>query len=255
MWQKIKNALVVFLPSSARTSLRLAFQVLTGTKVTYHQDGLVSLHNSDFLKDEKFIRAYEGAVKLKLYVDPYMHWRAHTVCWAASHAKQIGGDFVECGVYRGFLSKIVTDYIGFASMPCTFYLLDTYEGFAGECITPAERKKGLKAGGYASSYDLVRSVFGGLKNVKIIKGAVPGTLKQVKSRRVAYLHIDMNCVMPEIAAAEFFWGRMAPGGIIVLDDYGFRGHQEQKSAFDSFARKKKVQILSLPTGQGLILKP
>jgi hypothetical protein len=242
------------MPANERTKLRLMAQMLLGN-VNYHQDGLITLHNSEFMDDPKFARSYSRAVRLGLYVDPFMHWRAHTVCWAAAHAKRIGGDFVECGVFKGFLSRIVVDYIDFAHVPHNFYLMDTYEGFADEAITEAERAGGLTAGRYESSYDIVRYVFAHLKNVKIIKGAIPGTLKQVKSRRIAYLHIDMNCTIPEIAAAEYFWGRLARGAIMILDDYGFKGHEEQKKAFDRFARRKKVQILSLPTGQGMIIKP
>ena len=255
MLSSAKRYLVRFLPDGTRTKLRLGKQILTGTKVTYHQDGLISLHNNDFMHDEKFIRCYDSAVKLKLYVDPYMHWRAHVICWAASHAKRIGGDFVECGVFKGFLSKIVVEYVDFAHMPSKFYLMDTYEGFADKCLTETERAGGRRAGGYEPTYNLVRRVFGHLKNVRIIKGAIPGTLKEVESKRVAYLHIDMNCTMPEIAAAEFFWDKIPRGGVIILDDYGFAGHIEQKKAFDSFAKRKNVPILSLPTGQGLILKP
>jgi len=43
----------------------------------------------------------------------------------------------------------------------------------------------------------------------------------------------------------------------VLDDYGYGGDSYifQKHAWDDFAYKKRVQVLSLPTGQGLIFKP
>jgi hypothetical protein len=65
----------------------------------------------------------------------------------------------------------------------------------------------------------------------------------------------MNCAAPEVAAARHFWPKMSPGGMIVLDDYGFTVHVEQRRAFDSFAAEQGVPLLALPTGQGLILKP
>ena len=46
-----------------------------------------------------------------------------------------------------------------------------------------------------------------------------------------------------------------PGGIILLDDYGWRDHEAQKSGWDEFARDRGVQILTMPTGQGLLIKP
>jgi len=42
---------------------------------------------------------------------------------------------------------------------------------------------------------------------------------------------------------------------MILDDYGHVGYEEQRCAFDKFAEEKNVDILCLPTGQGLILKP
>jgi hypothetical protein len=41
---------------------------------------------------------------------------------------------------------------------------------------------------------------------------------------------------------------------MILDDYGNPLHCEQQKAFDDFARDRNVQVLALPTGQGLIFK-
>ena len=79
-------------------------------------------------------------------------------------------------------------------------------------------------------------------------------MTQVASDKIAYLSIDMNCMEPEIAAAEFFWDRMVRGGLMILDDYGWARHVAQKQAFDSFAAARGTTVLSLPTGQGLLLK-
>ena len=52
-----------------------------------------------------------------------------------------------------------------------------------------------------------------------------------------------------------FWPRLVPGAAVVLDDYAFHGYHPQKQAMDDFARIHEVEIASLPTGQGLLLKP
>ncbi len=89
----------------------------------------------------------------------------------------------------------------------------------------------------------------------IVKGDIPESLSEIKSEKISLLSIDLNCAAPEIAAAEFFWDKLVSGAAIVLDDYGWAKHIVQKHAFDAFAERKKVAILSLPTGQGLIIKP
>jgi hypothetical protein len=65
----------------------------------------------------------------------------------------------------------------------------------------------------------------------------------------------MNCSPPEVAAIDFFWDRLLPGAVVLLDDYAYFGYEPQKHAMDAFARQKHVMIASLPTGQGLLLKP
>ena len=57
------------------------------------------------------------------------------------------------------------------------------------------------------------------------------------------------------AATEFFWDKMTKGAIMLLDDYGWQGFDEQHDASSKFAKERSVLILSLPTSQGLILKP
>jgi hypothetical protein len=165
------------------------------------------------------------------------------------------GDFVECGVNRGGLSRTVSHYVDFAALNKRFWLLDTYEGLPGHLITEDERRRGILPGGYDPCYDQVVKTFSSVPGVQIIKGVVPDTLVQVKAEKICYLSIDMNNAAPEIAAAEYFWSRLVSGGIILLDDYGWAKQINQKIAFDKFADIRGVRPLSLPTGQALIIKP
>ncbi len=224
----------------------------------YDQDGLATVHNCDFMKDPKFRESYELGKATGSWGTGDIHWRAYVVCWAADKVKSLDGDFVECGGNKGGYALTVMNYVDFKAVKKEFYLLDTFSGLSDKYLTDEERRLGMRGGtwpgGYEECYDSVVRTFSGW-NVEIIKGAVPDTLPLVKAKKICYLSIDMNCVTPEIAAAEFFWERMVSGAIMVLDDYGWQGHHLQKKAFDEFASNRKVRILSLPTGQGLIFKP
>lgn len=222
--------------------------------LTYNQDGLASRHNCDFIRDPRFAKAYQLGKQTGSWKDADVHWRAHVCCWAADKGKSLPGDFVECGVNKGGLARTVFDYVDFPSLPKKFYLLDTFQGLSEKYISPEERARGIQPGGYEECYEAVKKTFGGY-NVDVIRGTVPDTLAQVKAERVAYLSIDMNCIEPEIAAAEFFWDKLSSGAVIVLDDYGWRQHIGQKQAFDKFAAARGVLVLALPTGQGIIIKP
>jgi hypothetical protein len=65
----------------------------------------------------------------------------------------------------------------------------------------------------------------------------------------------MNCAFPEVAALECFWDRLVQGAFILLDDYAYAGYGVQKAAMDKVASAKRLTIASLPTGQGLLVKP
>ena len=80
-------------------------------------------------------------------------------------------------------------------------------------------------------------------------------LDEVSPSTLAYLHIDMNIAYPEVEASRRLWDRMTRGGVVVYDDYASPAHAEQKRALDAFAAERGVEILSLPTGQGLLLRP
>jgi hypothetical protein len=224
-------------------------------KATYNQDGLVTAHNADFVDEPRFRAAYEAGRSTGSWTFGDLHWRAYVVCWAAQRAASLPGDFVECGVNRGGYARAVIEYVDFASMPKTFYLLDTYEGLVERYISPEERARGIRVGEYEPCYEAVLRTFSPYPNTRIIRGAVPDTLTQVDAEEIAFLSIDMNTRDPEIAAAERFWERITPGGFIVLDDYGWRKHYEQKVGFVEFAARRGTQVLALPTGQGLILRP
>jgi O-methyltransferase len=230
-------------------------QVFLGP-VTYKADGIITSNNCDFIKEPRFKAAYAAAEATNPWAGFNMPWRVYIVCWFAEHVKHLPGEFVECGVNTGAYSRAIIEYIDFSKLGKTFYLLDTYEGLVASQITENEKKAGISdyLGSYKNVYEQVINTF---KNfpVKVIKGAVPGTLPQCDAKQICYLSIDMNVVEPEIAAINYFWDKVVKGGVIILDDYGFPQHIEQKNAFDEFAKQKGVQILSLPTGQAIIFKP
>jgi hypothetical protein len=156
------------------------------------------------------------------------------------------------------------DYLNWNALIKTFYLLDTFRGLDERLISDTEKRgahalelneQHLRSGFYVSEVESVKANFAGWKNVRIVQGSIPETLTQVDTMEVAYLHLDMNCCPPEVAAADFFWPRLVPGGFVLLDDYAYSGFRPQKLGMDAFARTKNVQILSLPTGQGLMIRP
>ena len=233
----------------------------------YNEDGLISMHNHDFIRDPAFIAAYErGMGSPPRIQEPLavarrgfeIRWRLHVCLWAASHAIQLPGSFVECGVNLGFLSLAIMQYLDWNSRDTHFYLFDTFCGLDETQLSAEEILLGRLAHSresYPECFEQVKKNFQSFSNFTLVRGSVPSTLNDVYIEAVSYLSIDMNCAEPELQAAEFFWPKLVSGGIVLIDDYGHRGYEPEGRAFDEFAREKQIGILSLPTGQGLIIRP
>lgn len=223
--------------------------------ITYATDSLVTSNNCDFIREPRFARAYAAAAATKPWEGFTSQWRTYITCWFGDMVKHLPGDFVECGVNTGAYSRAIIDYVDFNQLDKKFYLMDTFEGLDPSLITEKEKQAGIDTylTHYKDVYEQVKATFKDF-NTRMIKGAIPGTLKECDTEQVCYLSIDMNSVEPEIAAANFFWDKIVIGGVVILDDYGFPMHIHQKEAFDDFAKKRGQSILSLPTGQGVIIK-
>lgn len=226
----------------------------------YDSDGLRSEHNHDFLEDDRFVAAYERGVRAA-GADYGWQWRVHIGLWAAASAVRVRGDFVECGVNRGFLSSAIMQYLDWDAQGRTFYLLDTFAGVDPRYLSAAEHdgvlernEADLGSGFYVTNVEEVRANFATWRNVAIVVGSIPETLTAIQADEIAFLHLDLNCSLPEVAAIDHLWHRVVPGGVVLLDDYAYHGFQTQKDAMDAWAADTGTPIASLPTGQGLIVK-
>jgi hypothetical protein len=204
----------------------------------FFADGLLTVHNADFLKTDRFSQAYEAGVSTGSWGDADVRWRMHILCWAAAVGMQRDGDFVECGVSWGGSAMTVLTYTQIHNM------------------TEGEKKTLKPSRQFEECLDAVKAKFASYGNcVRIVPGSIPDTLAQVDATSIAYLAIDLNNALPEMASLTHFWPRLTSGAVIVLDDYGWEGHHEQKAAFDRFAADNGLTIACLPTGQGIIIKP
>ena len=223
---------------------------------------LLTGHNHDFMEDPEFMAAYQRGKDGIGDVEYYMHWRIHVFLWAAKHCFRLGGDFVDCGCGRGFSATVSMKYLDWNSMKLRYFGFDTFSGIDVKYLNEIEANSYLMTrpmSRYPDSFEKVKENFSEFNRIHLIKGSIPETLRKgschVRIGKVCFLAIDMNCAVPEIAAAEYFWPKMVSGSMAVLDDYAYHGYQTQKDAFDAFALRKGISILSLPTGQGIYIKP
>jgi hypothetical protein len=230
-------------------------------KTCFYNDRMITFDKSTaFLtKNQRFQRAFDMCALND--EDRSRAWRMHTLAWAADIAMQLDGDFVECGVFEGFMSQTIIEYVGFAETPRTFYLYDTFDGFSPKYSEPDDFGTGSgfydfanKVYGRDGLYEDVVDRFAPYPNAKVIRGVVPDVLHDNSPETIAFLHIDMNSPRAEQGALEVLFDRVVPGGVIVFDDYGWLSYAKQMEAADAFMNARGYFVLELPTGQGLTVK-
>jgi len=86
-----------------------------------------------------------------------------------------------------------------------------------------------------------------------MQGFLPKSLSRVDFGKISYAHIDLNIACIEIDTINILEPHFTKGAHIVLDDYAFRGHEEQYDAWNDYVRIIGRYICTLPTGQGLII--
>jgi O-methyltransferase len=229
-------------------------------------DRLLSLDKSmGFFDDPRFAAAYReiaGSHRYDQYASPHtVAWRLHILVWAARNGLALDGDFVECGVFKGDFAWVVAQATDFVRQPKTFYLYDTFDGFAPAYSTADDFADAPGFLDFADRvyrdpaiYPEVVRRFSDCANIRVVRGVVPDILGDVAPERIAFLHIDLNSPAAEIAALEILFDRVVPGGVIVFDDYGWHLFRKQKEAEDAFMAARGYHILELPTGQGMVIK-
>jgi O-methyltransferase len=220
----------------------------------YSNDMLITIgRNMSFKRDKKFMSSFSAGASSEQ--EQSLLWRLHTLAWAAKNALKIKGDFVECGVYKGFCSGVLFDYLEFQDLPRQAYLYDTFDGLPEETSTEAERVAwNYKQDDKDAVYLAVCEKFSKFDNVHVVRGTVPDSFNLAVPDEIAFLHIDMNSEQAEMLALEHLFDKVTPGGFIVLDDFGWMSNRNQMSAELAFMNERGQHVMELPTGQGLVIK-
>jgi O-methyltransferase len=205
--------------------------------------------NMGFYEDERFMQAFNSEAAGEQ--ERSIIWRLHVLCWCARNCLRREGDFVECGVYRGFSTAVAARYLEFGARDKRWFLYDTFSGIPDDQLNPGHPSPAMYA--EAGLYEGCRARFAEYANVHVIQGRVPEVLHGRAPESVAFLHLDMNSALAESGALEFFSDRFSPGAMVLLDDYGWRGYRPQKFVADAFFARRGCPVMELPTGQGLAL--
>jgi len=162
---------------------------------------------------------------------------------------------LEGGAFRGGTSLLLSRVAErIAPARTRLWAVDTFEGHTEEDMggvreggqtTAANRGKPFDA-----SAEEVARYLSPFPSATVIKGRIQEVADQLPDLPLHLIHLDMNVYQPTLFGLELARQRLAPGGIVILDDYGNvncpgvpRAVEEMERSADGAFTK-----LVLPTG-------
>jgi O-methyltransferase len=161
------------------------------------------------------------------------------------------GDVAECGVYQGGTARLLADVIRESGVSRTLALCDTFAGMPDTDPNVDVHRKGDFSD---TSLEAVRRYLAAYENVEYVPGLIPTSLAPLAQRRFCFVHVDLDIRAAVLDASTFFYERVAPGGFLVYDDYGFASTPGARQAVDAFYADKIETPLALAGGQCIVFK-
>jgi len=215
------------------------------------------------------VRGVDGAARYRPQYSPwfepeflklYQEIKPHTLvtperCWYlaafARQSLQTPGDVLEAGVYRGGTGLLLRREIDRSGGLRTLYLLDSFEGMKRVDSSHDRHRVGDLSD---TSLEGVQRVVGTGPQLAYRKGWIPETFTGMESARFCFAHVDVDLYQSVRDCCNFLYPRLASGGFMVFDDYGFPNNAGARHAVDEyFAGKPEVPIV-LQTGQAVVCK-
>jgi len=198
-----------------------------------------------WLEDEVFLKLakeFHGYFNLEYDINSNTYARMHILRQLAKTHNN--ASFAEAGIYAGMSVFFTAEY-------CkeTFIAIDSFKGVSEPSKEDTDyfKKHDLSIDKKYAEMTLSR-----YKNVKIIDGWIPEILKSLPELEYSFVNIDVDLYEPTKNSIEYFWKRMIPGSVMVLDDFGSKKTLGAKKAAIELLGSQKM--LELDTGQCLVYK-
>ncbi|HSG88260.1 MAG TPA: TylF/MycF/NovP-related O-methyltransferase [Pseudomonadales bacterium] len=166
----------------------------------------------------------------------------------------IEGATAECGSRFGKSTFFLLS--GLADPQRAHHIFDSFAGLS-ESTAEDRARAGIRtwqAGEMSVDEQTARAQLAAWPQCVFHKGWIPDRFDDVADETFACVHIDVDLYEPTRATLEFFWPRLAAGGVIVSDDYGLATCPGVKRAFEEFFADRPEHPLPLPSGQVLVWK-
>jgi O-methyltransferase len=179
----------------------------------------------------------------------YTLWQAVAGLSSDEHA------IAEVGAFRGGSARFIGEALRWHGRSNAFFVCDTFAGHAA--VDEALDGPHKVGDNFANtSFEEVAAYLADLPQIELVRGDFRETSRELEAHApFAFAHLDVDVYPATRHCLEFFGARILPGGLIVVDDYGFTTCRGARQATDEFARSHpEFRLVHLLTGQALLLR-
>ena len=168
---------------------------------------------------------------------------------------EVPGDLVECGIGTGETFFMLTALASICNRSGSIWGFDSFEGFpepTKEDSSPRATKKGEWNLNISPEYLLEKLKSDGIPTdfvnhrVRLVKGFFSESLSTYSGEVVAFLHLDVDLYQSYKETLEYFWPKIAVGGVVLFDEYIQPGVMDvfpgAAKAIDEFFGENKAMI-------------
>jgi O-methyltransferase len=175
---------------------------------------------------------------------------------ALQRALRNGGDVCEFGVAQGATSALLANEI--RETDRTLWLFDSFEGLSRPNeedvllddiggLGSMSAYEGTMAHGPERVLERLDEIGFPRERVRIVKGYVDReTTRERMPERVAFAYLDMDLYAPTAAALDLVHERMAAGGRIVVDDFGYFSAGPERAVNEFLRAHSRDYELTVP---------
>ena len=174
---------------------------------------------------------------------------------------ELDGLVAECGCFRGLSSHILCGRLKSRNSAFDgrgYRIFDSFRGLSepqnedalsADADPSAPHQQDVRAGRFSASLEDVRHALALYPGIAYFPGWIPGAFPQDAQERYRFVHIDVDLYQPTKDSLEYFWPRLAPGGLMVCDDYNWPGG---KRAVETFCAAHGLRAQITPSRQAVM---
>jgi O-methyltransferase len=166
----------------------------------------------------------------------------------------IDGAIAECGCARGMSSMQMAFSIAASNTDWRgerFYICDSFQGLSEPSaedldmrgMARAEAKRVMSmtfAGSMAYSFEKIsKLMWSQFPALSLHKGWIPEVFNGLPETAYRFVNVDVDLYAPTLASFEYFYPRLAKGGVIVTDDYNWPGGRK---AIEEFCARRNLTL-------------